>query len=950
MLDQAYEDEYEEEEYEEDDVVEDGVDGQGTAPEVERSALASSLMSSTRGLKRSRNGAVKEVVLSDYPAIAKGMVGHAQTKVEEPDVVVLKQEEIMGRMDSSAEAAPGQREAAVEEGVAELTKLWQQHAHASETREAGLGPVDEEAFTRATYLSALLLQLHHPHTATKQHQQTRLARGAKKTDPSGRTTIPRALLDWLNASHVPFPDDFDTVWRFQPSPSAHERFWDSVYYSLIRGKFEQAIRLLSDAGWENALTDEDDDDGNTFTDRQLDNIEQVIEDCIRLLRSCPALKDGDWDVKAPSWTLFRNSARSTLRNLEIFAGEQDIDNLDESITNNGGNVFRMGESMMNFSTASRKAESKVPWSIYENLKLLYSVLLGEVDALCDTSQDWLEASIYLTVWWDGEADPAAGGEGLRASQSMRRSLGFSTSKTGGKRGTREVDVAPGAAYRKRLADSFSLVVSTGDDPVFQPDTLDPVQIGLACLLTDNVETVLSLLRSWSLTVASAVVEVAALANWLPHARPRSNQGLLDRGFSSEDLMVLSQGPSSNRGSRAGEIDRDEILSAYADVLAQEDAFKPEEGPAEKEGWELAVGVLGRMDDQQTGQGKIGDLLEQIELLNEGRVDRVLTACRELGLGGQAKGIAERYADNLATAPDASPAYGPALIYYARAHATSKLKDTLSLLTSLCLLHSASYPPVKDLDTQMQSLLSKDRIPLVVLAREDPDAASLLAKALSGYATVRRFYDLRDQDISGTSTAILRPLERKREAAKALIAVTESAADPIHGGLYDPSIESVVSVDCLLALLGEVLPLLGQPQRIFTRDQVFGLLRMVEDFASAPGRVRENAESLLQASVTAYRSGESGSAASKNLRKSTRGNDLSKSTGLGASSYDMLASSIMPGGKGAGRGEKIERAWDWRRGLDGLAGGVEVGGNEVLMLLRVALTQEVGRGWSGVVRW
>lgn len=309
-----------------------------------------------------------------------------------------------------------------------------------------------------------------------------------------------------------------------------------------------------------------------------------------------------------------------------------------------------------------------------------------------------------------------------------------------------------------------------------------------------------------------------------------------------------------------------------------------------------------------------------------------------------------------------PAYGSALIYYARAHAVSKLKDLLSLLTSCCLLHSAAYPFATDLDTQLASLLSKDRLSLVGLAREDPDAASLLAKSLSGYATVRRFYNLRDQDLTPDATTTLRPLDRKREAAKALVAVTESAADCIRGGLYDPAVESVIAVDCVLALLAESLPLLGQPNRLFAKDQVFALLRVVEDFATAPSRIRENAESLMLASVSAYRDHDDGmvAAAGGAGNKLKKSKQSLKQSAFGGSSYDLLASSIMPGGaaqqkmKGDGKGPQnsgpIQRSWDWRRGLDGLGGGVDAGGKEVLGLLRMALAQEVARGWSGLVSW
>lgn len=298
---------------------------------------------------------------------------------------------------------------------------------------------------------------------------------------------------------------------------------------------------------------------------------------------------------------------------------------------------------------------------------------------------------------------------------------------------------------------------------------------------------------------------------------------------------------------------------------------------------------------------------------------------------------QRYADLLAS-DDTSKAYGLALIYYARAHAKQKLKATISFLISICLLQSASIPTQDALDGPLASLLSKERSALVHLARVDPDAANLLSAQLSGYATIRRFYDLRD-NISGQ----LKPLERKRKAGEALIGVTESAADCIRGGLFDPEIESVVPIDSLLALLGEALPLLGQDRRVLNKQQVFALMRVVEDFDTAPGRIRESAVELLQGSLNAYRG------AGQQLKKSKSNVSSMSGSGLSGSSWDMVASSAMLQSEGNGKVVEIYRGWDWRKGLDAVA-GAQVEGKDVLMLLRVALAQEVARGWAGGVGW
>lgn len=257
---------------------------------------------------------------------------------------------------------------------------------------------------------------------------------------------------------------------------------------------------------------------------------------------------------------------------------------------------------------------------------------------------------------------------------------------------------------------------------------------------------------------------------------------------------------------------------------------------------------------------------------------------------------------------------------------------------MSLIQSAAVPSFTDLDQQLASLLSKDRPGFVRLARSDPKAATLLSSNFSGYATLRKFYDLRDQDVSGsgTPTTNLRPLERKREAAKALMAIIESASDCIRGGLFDPEIESAIPADALIILLGETLPLLSTGQRVFSKADIYTLLRIVEDFSTAPARIRERAEELFQASSDAYRG-----AGVDSLKKSR--SDLG--SGMG-SSYDMLASSVIALSQEKGRaGVQISRGWDWRKGLDG-TGDASVGSKEVLTVLRLALTQAVAKIMSG----
>lgn len=261
------------------------------------------------------------------------------------------------------------------------------------------------------------------------------------------------------------------------------------------------------------------------------------------------------------------------------------------------------------------------------------------------------------------------------------------------------------------------------------------------------------------------------------------------------------------------------------------------------------------------------------------------------------------------------------------------------------------PPQELLDPHLASLLSTQRTVLLELARTDTEAAQLLSRWVSGYAMLRRFYEIRDQDFSATILTVMRKmgaLERKREASKVLVAVIEAAADCIKGGLFDPEIESVVPVEGVLVLLGEVLPLLGNggsygQGRVFTYKQVLGLMSVVEDFEQVSGRIQDGASGLLSASMGAYR-GDTG-----NGKMTKSRSDMAGSRSLGGSgSWEMLAESsfvMLQSSEDKDDVLEIERGWDWRKGLDAVAAtGASVGGKEVLTLLRAALAREVAQCW------
>jgi hypothetical protein len=539
---------YYDDEGDEMDAEEDGDMPSLPRPNAFLSSMAAS-RSSPRGLKRSHDGRIRSE--GEFGAIAKGIVGRSKpAPLEEDDDVILSIERFTASLNHAARTQRNLSVDGLPDRCVALTELLARQSDTT-TKSGMLGPASEDPFTKANYLASLLLQLHCPHSANQPRQSahTNRKRDVSRSEPG--PPIPEALLRWLNTYHLPFPDDFDSVHLYRPSPSAHESFWDLIFASALRGKLDRVIRLLRDAGWENAYTAADDgatEDG--YTGSQLQATEDVAAYAADVIASCPAVQYADWDVTNSGWTAFRQRVKLGLDKLTSFA-ESDLDR-----SRSDRNIFEQSasESIMSMSTASRRAESRVPWTIYENLSLLYKLLLGSIDDVLLTSQDWLEASLYLTVWWDG-SDDAAHDAALNKSMQQRNAA----------QKPREVDVSPLSAYRSRLSDAFTKVTADPDENVFAVNTMDIVEIGLACIMEESVSSVISILRTLSMPIATSVVELASVGGWLPLARPQSRGQLLGQGFSEEDLLVLSHGP---RKQSPQDIDRDQLFGEYADLLAQ----------------------------------------------------------------------------------------------------------------------------------------------------------------------------------------------------------------------------------------------------------------------------------------------------------------------------------------------------------------------------------------------
>jgi hypothetical protein len=140
-----------------------------------------------------------------------------------------------------------------------------------------------------------------------------------------------------------------------------------------------------------------------------------------------------------------------------------------------------------------------------------------------------------------------------------------------------------------------------------------------------------------------------------------------------------------------------------------------------------------------------------------------------------------------------------------------MKELLHTLVTISVVQSRAYPPKTELDPTLEQLLASPKNAISHLNTADLEAGWFLSTYLSGYATIRGFYEIRDERIHQKldKDTVTDPQERKTQAAAALVATITSAADSIRGGLLDPSINVVIPVDNLLSLLGETLVFLNR---------------------------------------------------------------------------------------------------------------------------------------------
>ncbi|RAK77117.1 putative nuclear pore complex subunit Nup85 [Aspergillus fijiensis CBS 313.89] len=917
-----------------------------------------------------RKGKLSPKKDSAMPSIVRNLARSRLTTVDESSDFVMSTEDELCRMYDEVKKADingTDFRAALSDVCSRLANVWKtatgQNGPYQESD--GIGPGEQASnIAKASFLASLLLQLHHPPRPFDRPGQVNpfatrnlLLGGPRTTSP---TPIPRLLIDWLDANHIPPASELQVLKAFEPNPTASSSFWDLLNAAVLRGSLSTAVELLRSADFNYARSAlEDGLPQAGYRGTQLQNIQRCVNKALQILESCPGVSRDDWDVKGTEWALFRRRVLAAVTDLEDFAEGEDKASPEPPVQENRFQAVNFGlkatapAQTISFTQSARMAESKVPWAIYQNLRSMYRILLGDEDAIMENSQDWLEATICMTVWWGGDDDDEV------PSDLPPTSLNPLFSRPA--RNTSPTSAQD--SYLRRLDLAFGHATSAeGDDASFRVNSLSSLEIGLASVFEGNVEGVIELLQTWSLCVSCAVVEVASVGGWL-NSRVTKSKSI--PGLSEDDLIVLSYGQGQGTETTGPRVNKNDVISAYASGLFERQSIECQDGT--RNGWEVALEVLSRLDDRGKLQKSVSELLERLPLNTAEEVDKVVMLCSELDLDNEGRKVSERFGD--ATVAD-SEDYGLALLCYARAHNRRKVKSVVDLLISYSLVQSRAYPASNDLDEQLESLIRDPGRCLAAIAGSDEDAASILQYYFSGYATLRRYYEIRDEavNLKEGQQPRYKPLARRRAAAQALVAVISSAADSIYGGLYDPDRDSAVQVDGLLTLLGEVLPFVDQPTPILSVSQQFTILSAIEDLQTVTPRVYAQCEECFRSTLIEYQSSKNANASSSTdsyiLPSSPRAMLKKSVSALNASSTfsfigsEMVGSARTLSGSGSagssgvlvprlnaekGAAAPHDRGWDWRAGLPD-----DVTGEDIMRVLRLGLARGVSFGGLGSI--
>lgn len=601
--------------------------------------------------RRANQSPLRRVKLStkkDSPmkSIVKNLASRSTpAAVEEPSEMIVQTEDEICRMyDDYGQAEEGDIDLNVtlSEAANNLAAAWKSGTKQTASRhygtEAAIGPGEHAPnVVKAAFLGSLMLQLHHPPARDNLSSSTGHVAPQSLILARSRTyspmPMPKVLLDWLDTNYIPQSVNLHALKEIEPNPTASSHFWEIINGGILRGRFLEVADALRSADFNYARSAlEDGLPQPGYRGTQLQNIQRCINKLLQVVESCPGSQRGNWDVRGAEWSMYRKRVVTAAADLEEFAEGEDQP-VDIPASGNRFQAVNFGLSKtfdqqnVSFAQSARMAESRVPWAIYQNVKSLYRIILGDVEAITSHAQDWVEATIGLTVWWDGEDD----GDGPRQVDGFGASIASNKRSYMSKSAAMPTDGDDQRdAYLSRIQLAYSSTTSDAPDTGFRVNPLSSLEVGLASVFEGNTEGVVELLQTWSLCIASAVAEVSSAGGWFDFTEGKMP------GFNEDDLMVLSYGQNASLpGSR---ISKDDVLCAYASGLSGRPSI--DNYPGGRSGWEVALGILSRLDDADRMKASVSNLLDKLPLDTSAQMDKVVLLCGELGLEDEGRRVAE----------------------------------------------------------------------------------------------------------------------------------------------------------------------------------------------------------------------------------------------------------------------------------------------------------------------
>lgn len=421
--------------------------------------------------------------------------------------------------------------------------------------------------------------------------------------------FPETLKDWLEEFHHPWSTICEEVVHRHSSPPDHFNYWDTVFLLTLRGRLNDTIDLLDRSDFKSAETAPRDGYHDGYTETQIQNLHMVTARVAELLRASPAVVDGDWNITGNDWSIFRRQVEGALDELINFVEDSNY------VSNVRLPAFPSQRPNENIAAESdgrsvRRGESRIPWTPYQSLRSLFGILLGRETEILSSAQDWIEATVGLTIWWNGD-------DGIKGS-TLNLGISKYALKEARSRGQRLVDLDSEVAYLNRLAFSFRRATDDGDDENFQLNSNNPLEVAVASVFENNFQGVMGLLHVWSLMIASTVAEIAAWGGWFSF-NPASSDKIssqLDEG----DLMVLS-----SYGQPESTLRRDNIMIEYASSLLNKGVLRVQ-GQPQADGWKLAVSVLQRINDSEIARQEISKTLLKLNVDSSETMNDILEIC------------------------------------------------------------------------------------------------------------------------------------------------------------------------------------------------------------------------------------------------------------------------------------------------------------------------------------